>query len=68
MKTQALIVSSENAEDIKFLKQVLDKMGYQSAVLPDEVMEDLGLLTAMLSEPRGEYVSEQEVLKVLDKK
>ena len=37
-------------------------------VISDEEKEDIGLLSAMISEKKGEYVSESEVMRALKKK
>jgi hypothetical protein len=68
MKTQAIIISSENEDDLKLLQKLVDKMGLSSVRLSEEEMEDLGLLTAMLKEPRGKYVTEKAIRKALDLK
>lgn len=68
MKTQALIVSANNEADFKLLQELLKKMGFPSVKLTEEEMEDFGLLTAMLKEPRGKYVAEKEIRKALDPK
>ncbi|HLF62302.1 MAG TPA: hypothetical protein VI603_01015 [Saprospiraceae bacterium] len=68
MKTQALIVSADSEEDFKLLQKMLNKMGFPSVKLTEEEMEDFGLLTAMLKEPRGKYVTEKEIRRALKAK
>lgn len=68
MKTQSLLVTTDNADDFKLLQQLLNKMGLSSVSLTEEEMEDLGLLSAMLKEPRAKYVSEKKVRKALGSK
>ena len=57
-----------NEKDFNFLKKLFDKLGYDTKVIYDEEKEDIGLLKAMLEEKKGEYVSEEEIMKALGKK
>ena len=66
MKT--ILVTPKNEKDFNFLKTLFDKLGYDTKVIYDEEKEDLGLLKAMLEEKKGEYVSEEEIMKALGKK
>ena len=43
-------------------------MGMEAEVLSEDEKEDIGLLKAMLEGRKGDYVSEDEVLKVLREK
>lgn len=63
MKT--LVITSENNEEIRFLKNLLDKLNISVEELTEEDIEDLALLRAMVKEKKGEYVSEKEIKNVL---
>ena len=65
MKTIA--VTPKNEKEYIFLSALLKKLGYDPKVIYDEEKEDFGLLRAMLEEKKGEYVSEEEVMKALGK-
>ena len=47
---------------------MLKKLRYEAKILYDEDKEDMGLLKAMLEEKKGEYVSEDKIMKALGKK
>jgi hypothetical protein len=66
MKT--IVITPDNEKDFLFLKALLKKLGYEANILYDEEKEDLGLLKAMLKEKKGDYVPEEEIVKVLRKK
>ena len=68
MKSQALLVSTDNEEDLKLLQKLADKMGLSSVRLSEEEIEDLGLLAAMVKEPRSKYVTEKRIRKALEPK
>jgi len=66
MKT--LVVTSDNANELKVLKYLAEKMGMEAEMLSEEEKEDMGLLKAMMEGKQNDYVSEDEVLKALRKK
>lgn len=66
MKT--IFVTPENEKEFAFLKKLLDKLGYDPHVIYEEDQEDMILLKSMLREKKGEYVSEDEIMKALNKK
>ncbi len=63
MKT--LLISPKSEHDYQFLSELLNKLGYDSQVVLDENMEDLGLLKAMVEERKGDYVPEEDIMKSL---
>ncbi|MDQ3683531.1 MAG: hypothetical protein M3352_10755 [Bacteroidota bacterium] len=66
MKT--LVVTSDNDNELKVLRYLAKKMGMEAEVLSEDEKEDIGLLKAMLKGKKNDYVSENEILKVLRKK
>ncbi len=66
MKT--LVVTSDNDNELKVLRYLAKKMGMEAEVLSEDEKEDIGLLKAMLEGKKNDYVSENEILKVLRKK
>ena len=66
MKT--IVVTPKNEKDFEFLKALLNRLKYESKILYDEDKEEMGLLKAMLEEKKGEYVSEDKIMKALGKK
>jgi hypothetical protein len=66
MKT--LVITPKDENDFHFLSELLKKLGFKTQVLYDEDKEDMALLKAMLQEKKGDYVTEHEVLKILQKK
>lgn len=62
---KSLVITPENEEDLRFLKSLFKKLGYSSRELSEEELEDAGLVYAMVSEKKGKYVSEDEVMDAL---
>jgi len=62
---KSLVITPKNKEDLLFLKSLFKKLGYDSKELSEEELEDAGLLYAMVSEKKGNYVSEDEVMDAL---
>jgi hypothetical protein len=65
MKT--LVVTSDNANELKVLKYLAEKMGMEAEVLSEEEKEDMGLLKALMEGKQNDHVSEDEELKALRK-
>lgn len=65
---KSIILTPDSEKDFEFLRELLGKLGYDSYILYDEEKEDLALLKAMVKEKKGDYVSEDEILKALSKK
>lgn len=61
----SLLITPENKKDLKFIKELLSKLGYSIKELNEEDLEDIGLLQQMVKEKKGEYVSEDEINKAL---
>jgi hypothetical protein len=66
MKT--LVITPKDEKDFVFLSELLGKLGFDSRVLYEEDKEDIGLLKAMFEEKKGDYVTENEVMNILNKK
>jgi len=62
---KSIVITPKNKEELRFLKSLLNKLGYEPKELSEEELEDAGLLYSMVSEKKEEYVSEQEVLDAL---
>jgi len=62
---KSIVVTPKNKEELRFLKSLLKKLGYETKELSEEELEDAGLLYAMVSEKKEEYVSDQEVMDAL---
>lgn len=61
----SIVVTPKNKEELRFLKSLLKKLGYETKELSDEELENAGLLYSMISEKKEDYVPEQEVLNAL---
>lgn len=61
----SIVVTPKNKEELRFLKSLLKKLGYETKELSDEELEDAGLLYSMVSEKKEDYVPEQDVLDAL---
>ena len=66
MKT--LVITPKDEKDFEFLSELLEKLGFDTQVFYDEDKEDMDLLKAMIEEKKGDYVTEDEVMKILKKR
>jgi hypothetical protein len=66
MKT--LVITPKDEKDFVFLSELLEKLGFDTQVFYDEDKEDMDLLKAMIEEKKGDYVTEDEVMKTLKKR
>ena len=62
---QALLVSTENQEEMLFLESLLKKLGIKSKLLTDEEREDFGLGLLMKEVDTSKTVSYEKVMKKL---
>jgi len=62
---QALLVSTENQEEMFFLEALLKKLGIKSKLLTDEEREDFGLGLLMKEVDTSKTVSYEKVMKKL---
>lgn len=61
----ALIIKSENRDDLKLIKELVKKIGLESKSLSEEEMEDLGITFLMKKTDRSKTVSRETVMKKL---
>jgi len=61
----SIVVNPKSKEELKFLQELLEKLGMNVTVLTDEDTEDLGLSILMKDVDRTEIVSEEEILSKL---
>ena len=66
MKT--LVITPKDEKEFVFLSELLEKLGFDTQVFYDEDKEDMDLLKAMIEEKKGDYVTEDEVMKTLKKR
>ncbi|MFY0654213.1 MAG: hypothetical protein JXQ96_19405 [Cyclobacteriaceae bacterium] len=57
----SIVVNPKNAAELKFVTELLQKLGVRSKVLSDEEQEDLGLSILMQDVDRSETVPESEI-------
>ena len=62
---KALIVQPKSKSEIKFISDLLKKLGVSARLLDVEEMEDLGLSVLMKSADRSKKVSRETILKKL---
>lgn len=65
MKT--ILITPTTEKDFEFISDLLKKLGYDTQLLSDEDKEDFALLSSMLREKKGDYVSDDEINKALNK-
>ncbi|MEQ6118068.1 hypothetical protein [Reichenbachiella sp. MALMAid0571] len=61
----SIVINPKNEEELKFVSELLQKLGVASKVLSDEELEDLGLSMLMKDVDRSEVVLEDEILSKL---
>ena len=65
---EAIIAKPRTASEIKFLLELLHKMGISAQILTDEQKEDLGLLKLMQEADRTKKVTVDAVMSKLKSK
>ena len=61
----AIVINPKSSQELKFISELLEKLGVQSKVISDEDTEDLGLSLLMKDVDRSDVVSEEEVIAKL---
>jgi hypothetical protein len=62
---QPIVVNPKTKSEMKFLSELLSKLGISSHVLTDDEMEDFGMSVLMKNADRTKKVSRDAVLKKL---
>lgn len=63
---RSIVINPKNSDELKFLQDLLTKLGVESKTLSQEDMEDLGLAMLMKDTDRPDRVSKAEVMKKLN--
>ena len=61
----SIVINPKSSKELKFISELLKKLGVKSKVLSDEDTEDLGLSLLMKDVDRSDIVSEDEVMAKL---
>ncbi len=64
---QTLVLKSDSAVDIKLIAGIAKKMGIKAKILTDEEKEDFGLLSAIKKGKTGQYIDNEDFVKMLRK-
>ncbi|HEY9166637.1 MAG TPA: hypothetical protein VIS48_10800 [Candidatus Kryptonia bacterium] len=62
---KALVVKPKTKSDMKFLSDLLQKLGIKSSIIDEEAIEDAGLSALMKEADRTRKVSRKSVMKKL---
>lgn len=62
---KSVVVTAKNEKELKFLTELLDKLGFSSSSISEEELEDLGLSMMMRRVNKSKRVSRDEVIKKL---
>jgi hypothetical protein len=62
---KALVVKPRTKSDLKFLSDLLDKLGIKSSLVDEGAIEDAGLSSLMKEADRTKKVSRKSVMKKL---
>ena len=61
----SIVINPKSTKELKFISELLKKLGVNSTVLSDEDTEDLGLSLLMKDADRSDLASEEEVMAKL---
>jgi len=61
----SIVINPKSSKELKFIAELLNKLGVRSKVLSDEDTEDLGLSLLMKDADRSHIASEDEVMAKL---
>ena len=62
----SIVINPKSSKELKFISDLLKKLGVESKILSDEDTEDLGLSLLMKDVDRSDTVSEDEVMDKLN--
>lgn len=62
---QPIVVNPKTKSEMKFVSELLNKLGISSHVLTEDEMEDFGMSVLMKQADRNKKVSKEAVLKKL---
>ncbi len=63
--SRALIVKPKTKSDLRFLSDLLNKLGIRSSLVDEEAIEDAGLSSLMKEADRAKKVSRNSIMKKL---
>ena len=63
---KSIVITPKNARELKFVSELLEKLGITSRVLDEEEKEDLGMSILMDEVDRNVKVSREEIMKKLN--
>lgn len=61
----SIVINPKSSQELKFIAELLQKLGVKSKVISDEDTEDLGLSLLMKDVDRSDVVTEDEVMTKL---
>ncbi len=62
---KSLVITPKDNNELKFVADLLKKLGVNAAAIDREELEDIALAALMKKEATGKLVSEAEVMKAL---
>lgn len=62
---KAVVITPKNKAELKFVNDLLNKLGISSSTMSEEEMEDIGLSRLMKAADRTKKVSRDSVMKKL---
>ena len=62
----SIVINPKSPKELKFISELLNKLGVESKVLSDEDTEDLGLSLLMKDVDRSDIVPKEEVMAKLN--
>lgn len=65
---ESLVVTPKNSAELKFLSELLNKMGLKPVKLSDEVKENMGLAYLMSQADRNDIIDTEDFKKSLKSK
>ena len=63
---KALLITPKNARELKFISDLLNKLGMGSSTMTEDELEDLGLSKLMKNVDRTKKVSRDSIMKKLN--
>ena len=63
---KAILITPKNEKELKFISDLLNKLGMGSSTMTEEELEDLGLSKMMKNADRTKKVSRASIMKKLN--
>lgn len=63
---KSIVITPKDQSELKFISELLKKLGVSTRIMSDELKEDIGLSILMNEVDKNDFVSEEEIMDKLN--